>query len=85
MQSLSHSEVLYAQGAGSLFEALGAGKAVIAVPNALLMHNHQVHLIGLKNHFLMLQTASNGCPILLGAVGRGIHSPQLSSGACLTE
>ena len=29
-------------GAGSLFEALAAGKAVVAVPNALLMHNHQV-------------------------------------------
>jgi len=29
-------------GAGSLFEALGAGKVVVAVPNALLMHNHQV-------------------------------------------
>lgn len=30
------------QGAGSLFEALNAGKTVVAVPNALLMHNHQV-------------------------------------------
>ena len=28
-------------GAGSLFEALAAGKAVVAVPNGLLMHNHQ--------------------------------------------
>ena len=34
--------LLLCQGAGSLFEALNAGKTVVAVPNALLMHNHQV-------------------------------------------
>lgn len=33
------------QGAGSLFEALGAGKTVVAVPNASLMHNHQVRAL----------------------------------------
>ena len=31
-------------GAGSLFEALNAGKRVIAVPNSLLMVNHQEEL-----------------------------------------
>lgn len=31
-------------GAGSLFEALSAGKAVVAVPNGLLMNNHQEEL-----------------------------------------
>jgi len=31
-------------GAGSLFEALAAGKKVVAVPNSLLMHNHQAEL-----------------------------------------
>jgi beta-1,4-N-acetylglucosaminyltransferase len=31
-------------GAGSLFEALGAGKAVVAVPNADLMDDHQREL-----------------------------------------
>ncbi len=36
------SLVISHAGAGSLFEALGARKAVIAVPNSLLMHNHQV-------------------------------------------
>lgn len=29
-------------GSGSLFEALSLGKAIIAVPNAILMANHQV-------------------------------------------
>lgn len=36
--AVSHS------GAGSLFEALAAGCAVVAVPNAALMHNHQAEL-----------------------------------------
>lgn len=31
-------------GSGSLFEALQLGKAVIAVPNSILMHNHQAEL-----------------------------------------
>jgi UDP-N-acetylglucosamine transferase subunit ALG13 len=35
------ADALPCQGAGSLFEALNAGKTVVAVPNALLMHNHQ--------------------------------------------
>ena len=39
---LLSSVLLLCQGAGSLFEALNAGKTVVAVPNALLMHNHQV-------------------------------------------
>ncbi len=34
--------------AGSLIEALGAGKVVIAVPSSLLMHNHQVLLLRIK-------------------------------------
>ena len=38
------SLVISHAGAGSLFEALTAGCAVIAVPNAALMHNHQAEL-----------------------------------------
>ena len=29
-------------GSGSLFEALALGRPLLAVPNGLLMHNHQV-------------------------------------------
>lgn len=33
-------------GSGSLFEALRLGKALVAVPNAILMANHQAELAG---------------------------------------
>ena len=36
-------------GSGSLFEALRLKKKVIAVPNALLMANHQAELVGPKS------------------------------------
>ena len=32
-------------GAGSLFEAMRMGKPLIAVPNPILMHNHQAELV----------------------------------------
>ncbi len=32
-------------GSGSLFEALRMGKPLVAVPNAILMHNHQTELV----------------------------------------
>lgn len=37
-------------GSGSLFEALSLDKPVIAVPNAILMANHQVHLPAPQSH-----------------------------------
>ncbi len=33
-------------GSGSLFEGLALRKAIIAVPNPILMHNHQAELAG---------------------------------------
>jgi beta-1,4-N-acetylglucosaminyltransferase len=41
---LSSSLIISHAGAGSLFEALGAGRRIIAVPNSLLMVNHQEEL-----------------------------------------
>lgn len=32
-------------GSGSLFEAMRMGKPLIAVPNSILMHNHQAELV----------------------------------------
>lgn len=37
-------------GSGSLFEALGLRKPLIAVPNAILMANHQAELVSLSSH-----------------------------------
>lgn len=37
-------------GSGSLFEALRMGKPLIAVPNAILMHNHQAELVDPRPH-----------------------------------
>ena len=34
-------------GAGSLFEALRKEKSLIAVPNSILMHNHQAELVSI--------------------------------------
>lgn len=42
-------------GAGSLFEALRMGKPLIAVPNAILMHNHQAELVGLHDPCICLE------------------------------
>lgn len=33
-------------GSGSLFEGLALRKAIVAVPNPILMHNHQAELAG---------------------------------------
>jgi hypothetical protein len=45
------------QGAGSLFEALNGGKTVVAVPNALLMHNHQVSCCCVSLHACAIATS----------------------------
>ena len=52
-------------GSGSLFEALSLGKTIIAVPNAILMANHQVKdpiCMALSSFVLALQPVSGPKP-----------------------
>lgn len=54
-------------GSGSLFEALRLRKAIIAVPNAILMDNHQAELVGLPALYVLQELS-------VQARRRAVHS-----------
>lgn len=72
----SASLVISHAGAGSLFEALSLHKTVVAVPNPLLMGNHQEEL---ANHLAAIRCCHTCTPATLEHTLRTLDSTKLAA------